>query len=209
MRLFFSLILLWACFSLTPIQAKGFSPAGIALWHPVQLPPGKWTVGGLRFSIIQGYNKNMFGLDIAAIGATADRFAGISVAGIYHVANKGIVTGIQVAGLLNSNAKYARIYGAQLTAGMNTNGKGHLVGVQAGLLNFGVMDIYGVQVGLMNNCDTLGGIQVGIHNIASRAIGFQIGLINKTNHLTGIQIGLLNYNLNGILPFFPFILVGF
>jgi hypothetical protein len=48
-----------------------------------------------------------------------------------------------------------------------------------------------------------------VGNATGGGFGLQVGLLNQASSLKGVQIGLVNLNEGGILPFFPFINVGF
>ena len=57
--------------------------------------------------------------------------------------------------------------------------------------------------------DVVGGQLSMAFNPASSITGAQISLVNVSEDLTGVQIGLVNVNVNGWLPFFPGINIGF
>jgi len=96
-------------------------------------------------------------------------------------------------------------------------------GVRVGGINWADADAYGLTVGAVNadkydaglvvgflNYASSGdGVQVGFANCAKAFNGLQVSLLNvATSDFVGVQIGLLNFNLNSIIPVFPFINIG-
>jgi hypothetical protein len=175
------------------------SPLGVAILAPVQFPPTSFTLVGARASVFWGKHRDVWGLDIGAIGnMTEGSFAGIGVSGIFNY-NKGMstVVGLQFAGITNINVNKARVLGLQVAGVFNHNrAESSVVGLQLALANLApATSIYGFQAGVYNR---------------SRAIyGFQIGLINSTDSLHGLQIGLLNFNKSGIFSVAPILNIGF
>ena len=88
--------------------------------------------------------------------------------------------------------------------------KDQLTGVQVGLYNSCVQaDLFGGQLGLWNEADTLRGVQVGLVNVGGNIQGFQVGLINRAEELYGFQVGLVNIIRDAEIPFCPFVNIGF
>lgn len=175
------------------------TPLAVAILPPVQFPHAGFDIVGVRASALWGKHRQVFGLDIGAIGnMTQLHSAGISVAGGFNM-NFGTATviGLQAAGGANINKNKARVVGAQI----------------AGILNSNVAEssVYGLQVALVNMCahTKVGLLQAGVYNEAQVVYGFQIGLINKAKTLHGLQIGLLNFHHDGVFSVSPILNVGF
>ena len=83
-------------------------------------------------------------------------------------------------------------------------------GVQIGIYNsVGNDDLFGVQVGLLNEALGLCGVQAGLVNLAGEASGFQVGVINRAETLYGYQVGLINIIRDAEVRFCPLINIGF
>jgi hypothetical protein len=165
----------------------------------VQFPPKDFSIVGARLSVFWGEHRDVYGLDLGAIGnVTSGSFAGIGVSGIFNW-NQGSATviGLQAAGIANVNTNKARIYGLQVAAGLNSNkAESSIVGLQVALANYSPFT-------------TVGGFQVGLYNRANEVYGLQIGLINVAESLHGLQIGLVNFNHKGLFAVAPILNVGF
>lgn len=147
----------------------GASPVGLALVPPVQFPPEKWDVYGLRLS--PGYAKHygVYGLDI----------------GLLNTAEKGV--GLEL-GLVNIVKKYS---GLQLGL-VNLTTDSYLL--QIGILNKSRREFGGLQLGLINITKEAMGLQLGLVNYAEDLHGVQIGLFNINRDgpilfFPGINIG--------------------
>lgn len=188
----------FACLSASESRAA-LSPVGLAIVPPVQFPGHDFSIVGLRASVLWGNQRNVYGIDVGAVGNMTDgQNTGLSVSGLFNY-NKGATTAIllQGAGFGNFNVGKAQVYGVQLAGVMNQNrAESTIGGVQAALLNLGpYTNIRGVQIGLYNRA----------HDVA----GFQIGIVNETDFLHGIQIGLVNFYHQGTLSVAPILNVGF
>jgi len=175
------------------------SPLSVSLIPPLQFPPQDFTVAGARVSALWGNHRNVYGIDLGAIGnVTEGEFIGVGVSGIFNY-NKGVTTGVflQAAGLGNFNVNHARIYGVQIAGIINSNkAESKVIGLQLAAVNLApYTDIRGVQA--------------GIYNKARDVIGFQIGIINVADSLHGLQIGLLNFHTKGVFAVAPIINFGF
>jgi hypothetical protein len=187
-----------AFLSLTSSQAA-MSPIAVSIVPPIEFPGHDFTVAGLRVSALWGNQRNVYGLDVGAIGNMTDgESVGISASGLFNY-NKGTTTGIllQAAGFGNFNVGKARIFGLQLAGVMNSNKAESVVG--------------GAQIALLNLCPytNIRGLQVGLYNRAHDVAGFQIGIINETDFLHGVQIGLVNLYHQGTFSVAPILNVGF
>ncbi len=196
-------IIFFTLLSLLIFQSKAFaivSPLSVSIVPPLQFPSSEFTVTGARLSLLWGKHKDIYGLDIGAIGnITEGNFVGIGVSGIFNLTNgKTTILGLQAAGLANVNTKESKIFGLQIALGLNQNDAAStMVGLQiAALANLsGFSNIYGAQI--------------GIYNHALEVYGMQIGLVNSAKNLHGLQIGLLNFNEGGVFRVSPILNVGF
>jgi hypothetical protein len=178
-RLFAALLLLGSQAFAAPTDVTHL---GLGIVPPAQFPPSKFSVKGLRLSVLWGRNENVTGIDLGLIGnTTKDSFTGSAVSGIFNL-NEGNTTimGVQLAGITNMNLYRTRIFGIQAALAANIGD---------------TTDIFGVQI--------------GIYNRARTVYGVQIGLINFAKDLHGVQIGLANFNEEGPFTVAPLINVGF
>jgi hypothetical protein len=193
-------ILLAATLFLPPFDAQAaMSPLGLAIIPPVQLPPERFSVTGIRLSALWGEHRDVTGIDLGVLGnITEQSSGGIAVSGLFNW-NKGVTNavGLQAAGLANINVNKATIVGLQIAAGLNSNqAESTLVGFQVALANSSPFTrVYG--------------LQAGAYNSARDVYGFQIGLVNVAQALHGIQVGLLNFNHTGLFSVAPLLNVGF
>lgn len=192
-----------------------FSPVGIGLAAPVQIP---WTcsdVYGLRIGGLLGVESEVIGLDIGLVEVTKEDFTGLQLSGfswtggdallfgLSAVANvtKGSAIGLSVSAC---NVVYGDFTG--LAAGL-VNVDAALCGAQIAAVNWNRFASAGAQIGLYNrNCDCFSGcavsavsfskdftgLQLGVINSADKAAGLQLGVINACEEMTGVQIGFIN-----------------
>jgi hypothetical protein len=194
---FQALVVVLAVFFGVSAQAA-LSPLGVAVIPPVQFPPSDFTVTGARVSLLWGLHKNVYGLDVGAIGNMTDgQFVGIGVSGLFNY-NRGLTTaiGLQAAGLANINVNKARIYGLQIATVNSNKSESVVVGVQAALVN-------------LAKFTDVRGVQVGVYNHAHDVVGLQLGLVNIADSLHGIQIGLINFHTRGLFAVAPILNIGF
>ena len=182
-------------------QAFAFtSPLSVGILDPVQFPQEKYSVAGLRFSVLWGNHRDMYGLDFGLLGnRTQQRFVGSAISGVFNLTEGDTtIVGVQLAGLANVNTNKLWVYGVQAALGVNYNeGEAHMTGVQlAPLAN-------------LSSHTTVYGAQIGLYNVAREVYGFQIGLVNRTQTLHGIQIGLVNFHHTGLFYVSPILNVGF
>jgi hypothetical protein len=197
MRLLGVLFIVVMASSSAPARA-GYTPIGLGVAPPAQLPPRSFSIIGARLSAGYGVNKDVYGVDLGAIGnITENQFVGVGVSGLFNW-NKGHATviGLQAALGTNINVNKARIIGLQVS-GWNANlAESTMVGVGLGLGN-------------QSPNMTMIGVQAGVYNTARHVYGFQIGLVNRAENLHGIQIGLLNFNTHGLFSLAPILNIGF
>lgn len=176
------------------------SPLSVSIIPPLEFPPADFSITGARISAIYGRHRDLYGIDLAAIGnITEQTFTGIGISGIFNMTHgTTTILGLQLAGLTNINTKEVSVYGVQATLGLNQNdAASKVVGVEfAGIANLcAFTKIYGAQI--------------GIYNHALEVYGVQIGVVNSTKNLHGLQIGLLNFNEAGPFVVSPILNVGF
>jgi hypothetical protein len=151
------------------------TPIQLAVWNPMQISDSERSVGGFRYSLLWGVNRDVVGLDLSTFASKAT----------------GDVRGVQSA--LLANLVIGSLEGYQFSLLLNqVNGK--FSGLQLGGLNFASGGISGVQLGILG-ADTQGGhmrgIQVGMAgSFADEVTGFQgsIGMTRMTRG-RGLQIG--------------------
>lgn len=135
--------------SLSALAADSdYSPLGVGLFPPLQLPNSGYGITGLRLTLV-GVHRESQGIDIGLLGNVTNKsFKGLSLSGLFNY-NSGLstVVGLQAAGLANINIGASKVYGVQF-AGYNTAGT-----------------VYGLQLGLVNVANDLHGIQIGLFNI--------------------------------------------
>ncbi len=167
--------------------AEGCHPVQLSLVTPVQVVPKEDAVCGVRFDLLWGDNKAVWGLD-AGLTNGAGGLKGIEVGGLVNVlkgpkdAPSTQSWGLQAAGLVNSNTK-APFIGFQMAGLVNDHDNGTFTGIQvAGLAND-------------NDKSSFGGVQVALfsnQNFQSEVTGIQLSLFNQAQKLNGLQIGLAN-----------------
>ena len=196
----------------------GWSPLGVGVAAPIQLPFTDTDIYGLRFGGVFGRNRNVYGVDAglvemgggdfagiqaSAFGWTARDAYGLQCAALANVVNgdfHGIqvgsfnfvfaepACGIQVGGILNFNASFE---GVQL--GLLNWETSAFAGWQVGgLANVVKEDAAGFSVGALNFMNRFVGFQLGAVNLAEECTGLQLGVFNGVNKLSGLQIGVIN-----------------
>ena len=193
--------------------AAGILPFALGIFPAVELPAQDWDVALFRLNLFVGRHRDVYGLDVGAIGnETTGEFVGVQAAGLYN--RVGWSEGaFQFAGILNRSA--GDFAGLQAAVAANVadgtmtgfqcslfNRAARLNGLQIGLFNF-VEAGSGFQCGLFNRAARLNGLQIGLFNFVESGSGYQIGLWNSAQSLEGLQIGLGNYNADSSKPFCP------
>lgn len=138
------LIMASVCLSLpmTSFAAGGDKPAQFAFLEPWQVFDKEESIGGFRFNLLYGVNKNVTGLDFGLVNKATGDVSGIQVGGVNFV--EGDFTGWQ-----SSVANFT---------------EGDFVGLQTGFFNSAGKKMGGVQVGFYNVAGNLDGLQVGLLN---------------------------------------------
>jgi len=205
-------------------EGRWFSPLGIGLFAPVQLPYIACDVYGVRVDCIMGWNDNVYGVDLTPVAICSSDFAGIEAGafnwtgscawGVQFGALANVVgdktIALQFAGVANvvhgdgaglqmSLVNYANSFvGAQIGA-IDWNSAAS-IGAQVGVATVDIEEYTGFSAGLVNYAGKVTGFQLGAVNAADEATGLQIGVINGVNRMHGVQIGLVNVIAEGPLP---------
>lgn len=205
-------------------RAWAWSPIGIGLAAPAQLPYVTTDIYGLRIGGLLGFNSAVRGLDCGVAELTTGDFVGLQLAAFTWT--EGHVDGVQVGAIANvvSSDLLAAQFGAVNVVW------GEAAGLQVGVVNYDAASFTGAQIGGVNwvnspsygleigvaNCNQedyvgwgLGGVNYatkftgfacGVVNAAYDVTGYQLGLFNACEHLRGVQIGLVNMITTSKLP---------
>mgnify|MGYP001167501221 CR=1 FL=1 len=133
---------------------------------------------GLQMAGVSNFTKGAFtGWQISGVyNHVTDSVTGAQIAGSINFANRD-VKGAQIAG--NINFANRTVKGAQIAGNINF-ANGDVKGAQiAGNINFGRRTVSGVQIsGILNYARKLKGVQIGLINICDSSSGYSIGLLN-------------------------------
>lgn len=211
----------------TEKKSGGWTPIQIALFNPVQIASETRDVYGLRFNIIYGYNRDIYGIDTGMVNK-AENVYGLQIGVIRNIV-KGSMTGIQFSivndidynmnfmqiGLIDSNVK-GNVNGFQTSLRSNTVGgdmtgiqtsikenivDGTVTGMQTSIFNMDRGNCYGLQIGIGGN-DVQGsvyGIEVGsaVNMVDGSMNGIQAAF--NINIVTGFMRGIqIALNANGV-----------
>jgi hypothetical protein len=195
-----------------------WSPLGVGIAAPIQLPFTDTDIYGLRVGGIFGWNRNVYGLDTGVVSLNNGEFSGIqgsvfnwsssdvygiqagALANVVHGSFYGIqvgtfnlvyvepTCGIQIGGLFNYNGAFSGIQLAVLNW-ESTYFNGWQIG---GFANVVKEDSAGFALGAVNYHNKIVGFQCGAVNVAEECTGLQLGLFNGANKISGVQIGVLN-----------------
>ena len=204
-------------------RAWDWSPLGVGIAAPLQIPFTDSDVYGLRLGGAFGWNADMFGVDAGVASLEKGSMAGIQGAaftwtdeGAYGVqcaflANvvDGSVFGVQAAAV---NVDWSDVWGIQLglvdycgsfrgiqLAGMNWNNT-LSYGWQTAVVNANQEEFSGLSVGALGYAQRLTGCQVGVVNFADSSTGLQLGVVNVAQRAHGVQIGFINMICEAPLP---------
>ena len=146
------------------------------------------------FNIVGGKVRGVQGAGL--FNQVLDSVSGGQLAGLFNVAGSNVY-GVQAAGLYNhtpADMRYAQMatlanytgdtaHGIQAAGVANVAG-GEMRGAQiAGVANIASSNIEGVQVsGVFNYAKNLRGVQVGIVNVCDSSSGYSLGLLNFVRH---------------------------
>lgn len=204
-------------------RAWDWSPLGIGIAAPLQIPFTDSDVCGIRLGGFFSWNADMFGVDAGVVSLetgsmagiqwsaftwTAEGAYGVQCAGLANVVD-GNVYGIQVAPV---NVDWSDVWGLQVGlvdycgsfngiqfAGMNWNNTPSY-GWQTALVNANQEEFAGLSAGAVNYSTRLVGCQVGLVNCADSSTGLQVGVVNAAQRAHGVQIGFVNMICEGPLP---------
>ena len=201
-----------------------WSPLGVGIAAPVQLPFTDTDIYGLRFGGFFGWSRDVFGIDAGVVGLNNGDLGGVQ-AGVFNWSSMDVygiqlgalanvvngtfdgiqfgtfnlvftepACGIQVGGVLNYDVALKGVQFAAINW-ESTYFSGWQIG---GLANVVKEDCAGFSAGGLNYMNRFAGFQLGGVNLAEECVGLQLGLFNGANKLVGVQIGLLN--LVGVDP---------
>ena len=204
-------------------RAWAWSPLGVGIAAPLQLPFVDSDVYGLRFGGFFGWNTAVYGLDLgvaeletagfagvqcSAFSWTGENAYGIQIAPVANVVD-GDVYGLQASAV---NVDWGDVWGLQLGivghcnsmhgvqfGGFNWNNTPSQ-GWQVAAANANQEDFSGFTVGAVNYSLRMVGCQIGIVNVVDGATGCQIGVVNAVQRMRGVQIGVVNLICDGQLP---------
>ena len=201
-----------------------WSPLGVGIAAPLQLPLVDSDIYGLRFGGLFGWNADVFCIDSGVVGLENGRLAGVQATAFSWTS--GWAAGIQAAGIANVvdenfyglqtalvNVDWGDFWGLQVAPvdvvnslrGIQVSGfnwvNSSAYGWQTGVANATQEELAGFAVGVVNYSMRLAGCQVGAINLADEATGVQIGVLNAVERMRGVQIGVLNLICEGPVPF--------
>ena len=179
-----------------------WSPIGLGIVAPAQIPFTDSHVYGLRLGGILGWSENMMGLD-CGLANVADGVEYALQAGVFNVV-KGDFGGVQFGGI---NYNGAITDGLQIGVGNWTSL--NFTGVQFAAVNVEQRQLVGLAFGGVNYADSVAGGQFGCINLANEVTGCQIGVINACDEMHGIQIGAINLITTSPVPVLPIVNVWF
>jgi hypothetical protein len=193
----------------TPPQKRTFFQ--LALSHPKQLYPDYWDVHGLRFNLIYGINRDVYGLDTGGYNSTLRDSKGIQLGLFGNEASS--VRGVQGSGFLENFV--INVDGGQIALGLvGMNSANHMRGFQyANIRNIVHDEGKGIQIAIGNNdAGKMKGVQIGVllnnfmrleperideeegEGTRGDVSGVQVaGVCNYGYSIYGVQFGLINY----------------
>ena len=96
------------CFTIAGAEASAaFTTLAVSVVPPVQFPPSDFDITGLRVSAIYGHHRDVYGIDIGALGNITDQdFVGLALSGGFNITHgTTTILGAQMAGLFNYNSQ--------------------------------------------------------------------------------------------------------
>lgn len=172
------LVLLLVCIA-TSAQAEEpfqFAAPGVRV-------PDDPHVNGIRFSVIEGRNQRIRGVDfgLLSLSQTEDLYGFSAVFGIGH---------------LTGNLRGFASGAVNLHEGVDRGFNGAFVNLVHTMKN-------GANVAFVNIVDDYSMVDVGGLNTSARS-SVQLGFVNVTRRIEGLQLGFINVADNGFMPVFPF-----
>ena len=172
------------------------------------------NIFGIGIGLLFLAEKKFEGIQIGFLGNGNSHFNGVMISGLFLNFGGGYPTshGLQIAGFCNVLSSLRTIEGVDETLvggqiALCGNLADHINGFQMALFGNGAygikgvqfttgynfaLDCYGLQIGAVNNVETLYGMQLGAVNFAGELHGLQIGVVNIAESGRGVQIGLVN-----------------
>jgi len=175
-------------------SALAWSPIGIGIAAPAQLPLMSDNVYGLRLGGLFGYNEEVIGVDLGLAEVTTGNAYALQVGAVNVV--HGEAAGLQVGAISYNEHTFA---GVQVSPLGSWNGL-DAYGLQFALVNADQTAFGGFAFGGINYAAKMTGAQFGVLNFADSMTGLQIGGINVCDKAEGIQIGLINMITTSPLP---------
>lgn len=205
-------------------RAWPWSPLGVGIAAPVQLPFMNSDIYGIRLGGVLGINADVYGLDCGLVEKTSGMLAGIQ--GAAFTWTRGQVYGIQLGAVANCvfedelawqtglvNLDYGEMSGGCVIGVVNYAISYY--GVQCGVLDWNNSSAVGLQIAVanadqedydgaafagLNFARRFTGAQIGAFNYADDMTGAQIGVVNAVNRMHGVQIGVFNMIVQSKLP---------
>lgn len=201
-----------------------WSPLGIGIAAPLQLPFISSDVYGLRLGGFLGYNNDFRGLDIglaevssvdmmglqcAAFTWTAERVYGVQLSALANVVH-GRMAGLELGtvntlwtescgvqfGAVNYDAAFA---GVQVGGIVNWNNSAS-AGLEISPVNANQDEYVGCALGAVNYAQKFQGLSLGLVNVSYEVTGCQFGVFNACDRMKGVQFGLINMICESKLP---------
>ena len=179
-----------------------YSPIGLGIAAPVQIPFTDSHVYGIRLGGIFGWNADVYGID-CGFAQYASGNEGAPQVGAINVVG-GDFDGLQVGAV---NVVGAEVAGVQV--GVLNWAELNAVGLQVALANTVARETTGIAIGGVQFSDSVEGGQIGIVNLSNYVYGFQFGVINACDDIGGVQIGCINLITTGLVPVLPFVNASF
>ena len=201
-----------------------WSPIGLGIAAPIQLPYTETDVLGFRFGGFFGWNQDVYGLDVgvtelcmgSVIGLQAAAFTwteedaiGLQYGALANVVD-GKMRGLQIgtvnvdwgdtAGIQIGTVNYDVAFrGIQIGGAVNWNTSA-AYGLEIGVANANQDEFIGCALGCVNYSESFTGFECGVVNVSYEATGCQLGLVNACDRMHGVQIGLINLICESKLP---------
>lgn len=172
------LVLLFLC-----VSSAAWAEVPFQFAAPNLRAPDDPYVNGIRFSVIEGRNESIRGVDLGLISLSETS----SLTGFSAVLGIG-----RLSGSLRGCA-----------SGVVNLHQGRDRGLNAAFINRVHTMESGANVGFVNLADDFSMVDLGGLNVSDRST-VQLGFLNITTRIEGVQIGFLNLAENGFLPVFPF-----
>lgn len=180
---------------------KKWTPVQASIWNPLQIYREDWDVYGLRFNLLFGKNKNLYGIDMGLFNEFTDKAMGVQLGLMNFDSTMNFdVPDFDSTGNMDEYMKVCRPSFSGLQLGV-VNQSGIMKGMQLGFGNSSAMTT-GIQMGILNNTTgSVNGVQVGLlgvgavpisGNMATEVNGLQLGILGMMpGSLSGVQINVI------------------